>query len=304
MEEDFNKLDLKDEGGEIKISNNKISEGEEEEGETNKDDEEIENLMCDAQDAYFEQRYDEAIKLSETVVKKKPKESSSYELMINCYLLREEYEKISSILKRWKSYCGESTNNLYHTLKVAYMLEQIDDLEECLGKFSFLLKKTKEEDLWMRGILMGVAFCADLGFSVDDKTYSLAVDKKNEESYPILKGWIEMHGENLNEGVELLIKIASDEYNQDAPLAASLLDLFFYENELDLDKNQLEDFKIRIGKLVDKHQDSIHLECTKRLKNSNTEEGFIHLNKLNTIPLHHIHKKRIYDKNKSKEEKK
>lgn len=161
---------------------------EDEDNVVDKADEEIEDLMCDAQDAFFDQKYEEAIRISEMVIKKKPKESSSYELLINCLLLKEDYDKVLEMLKTWKNFCGESTNYLYHLLKVAYMLEDIDLLEDVLGKFRFLLNKTKEVNMWLRGIVLGVAFCADLGCGVDDQTNNLALSEETEENYPILRG--------------------------------------------------------------------------------------------------------------------
>lgn len=117
-------------------------------------------------------------------------------------------------------------------------------------------------------------------------------------------GWIELNVGDVKKGIEIMTKLASDEENEDGALAASLLDLFFFENkELEMPTNEIQENISKIEKLIVPFDYSIHVECTKRLKNAHTEEGFINLNKLDTVRLHHFHKKRVYQLNKNKNKK-
>ena len=253
-------------------------------------DDEIENLMCDAQDAYFEQQYDRVIQLTEKVLEKRARDSSAHELMVNCFLIREDYERAFSQLEIWEKKCGETTSQLYHTLKAAYMLENIDKIEETLSKFMFLLRETEEEDMWLRGIVLGVAYCADLGLGVDEETTSMVLDEKHKISFPILQAWIDCcrpEG-NLKKGLQVLMDIACDPNHEDAPLAISLMDLFFHEQkELVL---ECLDIKEKVSKLVEDYKDSFEVRCVSSIKASNKEE----LRNFNTISLHHFFKKRIF----------
>jgi len=98
------------------------------------DDDALDDLVCDLQDAYFEARYDECIELCNRVIGVKKKEEGAHEMLLACHLNLGHYNEVIKCGEHWVTTCGESLKQLNFTTEAAYMLEDQNVLKDCVFK--------------------------------------------------------------------------------------------------------------------------------------------------------------------------
>lgn len=91
----------------------------------------IDDILCDAQDYYFEGRYEEAIEILEEG-KKQEKDVGIYEMIIMCSLELKLYQKAYENAKEWKSIAKRDTYKkcLTSLLRTAYLSNQKETVKE------------------------------------------------------------------------------------------------------------------------------------------------------------------------------
>jgi hypothetical protein len=111
----------------------------------------IDDQVCDIQDAFFEGRYQTAIKLCKALLEQYDDEEDTYDMLLAShlgnrlvpsmrkgsflFLARGEYEDVIVEAQIWVEKCGESLKQLVHLLEAAYMI----------GKEQKKSKKEKEK---------------------------------------------------------------------------------------------------------------------------------------------------------------
>ena len=90
----------------------------------------IDDIICDAQDYYFEQRYQDAISILEEA-KKTEKDVGICEMLVMCYLELKEYKKAFENAKEWRSIAKRDTIRkcMNALMRTAYLSDEKETLK-------------------------------------------------------------------------------------------------------------------------------------------------------------------------------
>ena len=91
----------------------------------------IDDLICDAQDYYFNQQYEEAIQLLEEG-KKISKDGELYELLVLCWLELQNNQKAFETAKEWRPIAKRDTFKkcLNYLMKTSYLMNQKQEFKQ------------------------------------------------------------------------------------------------------------------------------------------------------------------------------
>ncbi len=140
-----------------------LNEVEEPEKDDTRDD-----LVVELQDLYFEGRYTAAIDLAEKIVGLYAKEEDAFDLLLASHLALQQHEKVLESSSRWAAQCGESLKQLMMCLEAAYMLGNMDVVEDTAYKLCFLFESSSHDHVFAMGALLAAALCVDFDMPVPD----------------------------------------------------------------------------------------------------------------------------------------
>jgi hypothetical protein len=128
----------------------------------------LDDIVTELQDCYFEGRYRAAILLAEKIVVAHPKEEDAYDILLASHLALEQYEDVIRSSVQWVAGCGESLKQLMHCLEAAYMLGNMDLVEDVAFKLCFLFESSDHDHVFASGALLAASLCVDFDLSIPD----------------------------------------------------------------------------------------------------------------------------------------
>lgn len=131
-------------------------------------DDERDDLVVELQDLYFEGRYRAAIELAGRIVARYTKEEDAFDILLASHLALQQYEDVIRCSVGWVAGCGESLKQLMHCLEAAYMLGNMDLVEDVAYKLCFLYESSSHDPVFASGALLAAALCVDFELSVPD----------------------------------------------------------------------------------------------------------------------------------------
>lgn len=117
--------------------------------------------VCRVQDAFFEGRYGECEGLALHVLRSWPRDEDVYDALLASLLAQERYGDVVERSVEWVRSCGESLRQLLHCLEAAYMLGDMEVVEEVAFKLCFLFESSGHDPVFAPGALLAAALSAD-----------------------------------------------------------------------------------------------------------------------------------------------
>lgn len=145
----------------------------------------VDDLVCDVQDAYFEGRYNDVIRLGHELLEKFPEEEDTYDLLLASHLALGQYEDVLELSGKWVEACGESLKQLVLASEAAYMLQELALLEDAAYKLCFLFEGSGQDEVFVNGALQSVALALDSGISFPESTKAEELLKAASMEEPI-----------------------------------------------------------------------------------------------------------------------
>jgi hypothetical protein len=124
--------------------------------------------VVEVQDAFFEGRYKTATELAARVLAQHPKEEDTYDMLLASHLALGQYEQVVSAAAQWVEACGVSLRQLLHALEAAYMLGNMDLVEDSAHKLCFLFESSKHDPVFVMGALLAAALATDFELPFPD----------------------------------------------------------------------------------------------------------------------------------------
>ncbi len=131
-------------------------------------DEALDDLVTEVQDAFFEGRYRAAITMARGVLASHPREEDTYDMLLASLLALGEYAEVVSASASWVAVCGESLKQLLHCLEAAYMLGDVDLVEDMAHKLCFLFESSAHDSVFVMGALLAAALATDFELPFPD----------------------------------------------------------------------------------------------------------------------------------------
>lgn len=126
------------------------------------------DMIVELQDMYFEGRYRSSIELAEKILQTYTKEEDAYDILLASHLALMQYEDVLRCSGKWVAVCGESLKQLLFCLEAAYMLGNMDVVEDAAYKLCFLFESSSHDHVFAMGALLAAALCCDFDLPVPD----------------------------------------------------------------------------------------------------------------------------------------
>ena len=151
---------------------------------------ELDELVTEVQDAFFEARYGTAIKLAETLLERFEEEEDTWDMLLASYQALGQYEDVIVSSEEWVGRCGESLRQLVHLVEAAYMLDATAQLEDASFKLCFLYESSEHDPVFAAGAVLGVALALDCGLPFPDCLEPCALLENTQVSREPLVWWV------------------------------------------------------------------------------------------------------------------
>ena len=186
---------------------------------------EIDELIVQAQDAFFENRYHDAIEMCRTVLRQSDSEPEMHELLTVSLQVLGDFDGAIVAAHQWIEKYGANLKNIRILLECNYLLGRVPQLNNAIRELLEL--HTRHVDPLAKNMSLSVlafsaALAADLGDRLDH-VIDLVREAERDDRLELLLGWTQLKIGDLEGGVATLERVISRRSDDDGIAAAYLV---------------------------------------------------------------------------------
>ncbi len=110
-------------------------------------DDALDDMVCDAQDAFFEGRYNDVIALAAQIHARDEAEEDTYDILLASHLALGQYSQVVAVSHKWVALCEESLKQLVYLVESAYMLGDAELVKDAAFKLAFLFESSDHDQV-------------------------------------------------------------------------------------------------------------------------------------------------------------
>jgi tetratricopeptide (TPR) repeat protein len=189
------------------------------------EDDEIDELIVQAQDAFFENRYHQAVELCRSVLRQSESEPEVHELLTVSLQVLGDFDAAVLAAHQWIEKYGANLKNLRILLECNYLLARVPQLNHTIRELLDLYGRQVDplpKSMALSVLSFSAALASDLGDRLDN-VIALVQEAERDDRLELLLGWTQLKIGHVDDGFATLNRVIARRSDDDGIAAAFLV---------------------------------------------------------------------------------